>query len=33
MAPREIKNLSLHERLRIKIEKVAEAQDRYVKDQ
>lgn len=45
MAPREIKNLSLPERLRIEIEKVAKAQkrsvndvlaeavDRYVKDQ
>jgi len=32
MAPREIKNLSLPERLRIEIEKVAKAQDRSVND-
>src|SRR5208282_426249 len=32
MAPRKIKNLSLPERLRIEIEKVAEAQERPVND-
>jgi hypothetical protein len=32
MAPREIKNLSLPERLRIEIEKVAKAQERSVND-
>ena len=32
MAPREIKNLSLPERLRIEIEKVAKAQARSVND-
>jgi hypothetical protein len=32
MAPREIKNLSLPERLRIEIEKVAKAQKRSVND-
>jgi len=32
VAPREIKNLSLPERLRIEIEKVAKAQDRSVND-
>jgi len=32
MAPREIKNLSLPERLRIEIEKVAKAQKRPVND-
>jgi hypothetical protein len=32
MAPREIKNLSLPERFRIEIEKVAKAQERSVND-
>ena len=32
MAPRKIKNLSLPERLRIEIEKVAKAQERSVND-
>ena len=32
MAPREIKNLSLPERLRVEIEKVAKAQKRSVDD-